>query len=71
MGYVTSLNHYKVIKNQITSNNSIPKVNSSLISSVRLLREKGESIRDISKTFSIGVETTMKIVKEHRIELIG
>jgi hypothetical protein len=47
------------------------KVNSSLISSVRLLREKGVSIRDISKTCSIGVGTTMKIVKEHGIEPNG
>ena len=47
------------------------KVNSSLISSVRLLREKGVSIRDISKTCSIGVGTTMKIVKEHGIEPIS
>ena len=38
------------------------KVNSSLVTSVRLLREKGVSIRDISKTCSIGVGTTYKIL---------
>ena len=40
------------------------KVNSSLVASVRLLREKGVSIRDISKTCSIGVGTTYSILRE-------
>ncbi len=39
------------------------KVNSSLVSSVKLLREKGVSIRDIAKTCSIGVGTTYKILQ--------
>jgi DNA invertase Pin-like site-specific DNA recombinase len=38
------------------------KVNSSLVSSVKLLREKGVSIRDISKTCQIGIGTTYKIL---------
>ncbi len=46
------------------------KVNSSLVSSVRLLREKGVSIRDISKTCSIGVGTTMKILNQNQIQPI-
>ena len=33
-----------------------------LLSSVKLLREKGVSIRDIAKTCSIGVGTTYKIL---------
>ena len=40
------------------------KVNSSLASSVRLLREKGVSIRDIAKTCSIGVGTTYSILRQ-------
>jgi DNA invertase Pin-like site-specific DNA recombinase len=40
------------------------KVNSSLISSVKLLRDKGVSIRDIAKTCSIGVGTTYSILRE-------
>jgi len=40
------------------------KVNSSLVSSVKLLREKGVSIRDIAKTCSIGVGTTYSILRE-------
>ena len=44
------------------------KINSSLIASIKMLREKGVSIRDIAKTCSIGVGTTMKILKENNIE---
>jgi DNA invertase Pin-like site-specific DNA recombinase len=40
------------------------KINSSLISSVKLLRDKGVSIRDIAKTCGIGVGTTYKILSE-------
>ena len=47
------------------------KINSSLIASVKLLREKGVSIRDISKTCSLGVGTVMKVIQENRIEPIG
>ena len=39
------------------------KVNTSLISSVKLLRDKGVSIRDIAKTCQIGVGTTYKILQ--------
>jgi DNA invertase Pin-like site-specific DNA recombinase len=39
------------------------KVNNSLISSVKLLRDKGVSIRDIAKTCQIGVGTTYKILQ--------
>lgn len=38
------------------------KVNSSLVSSVRLLRDKGVSIRDIARTCSIGIGTCYKIL---------
>ena len=44
------------------------KINSSLIASVKLLREKGVSIRDISKTCSLGVGTVMKVIQENKIE---
>lgn len=47
------------------------KINSSLIASVKLLREKGVSIRDISKTCSLGVGTVMKVIQENKIEPIG
>jgi len=47
------------------------KINSSLIASVKLLREKGVSIRDISKTCSLGVGTVMKVIQENRIETIN
>lgn len=40
------------------------KLNSSLISSVKLLRDKGVSIRDIAKTCQIGVGTTYKILRD-------
>lgn len=40
------------------------KVNDSLVSSVKLLREKGVSIRDIAKTCQIGVGTIYKILNE-------
>lgn len=40
------------------------KINSSLVSSVKLLREKGVSIRDIARTCSIGVGTTYSILRE-------
>ena len=43
------------------------KINSSLIASVKLLREKGVSIRDISKTCSLGVGTVMKVISENQI----
>jgi DNA invertase Pin-like site-specific DNA recombinase len=45
------------------------KINSSLIASVKLLREKGVSIRDISKTCSLGVGTVMKVIQENQISL--
>ena len=45
------------------------KINSSLIASVKLLREKGVSIRDISKTCSIGIGTCMNIIKMNQIEI--
>ena len=45
------------------------KINSSLISSVKLLREKGVSIRDISKTCSLGVGTVMKVISENQISV--
>lgn len=44
------------------------KLNSSLIASVKLLREKGVSIRDIAKTCSLGVGSVMKVIQEHKIE---
>lgn len=44
------------------------KINSSLVASVKLLREKGVSIRDISKTCSLGVGTVMKVIQENKIE---
>ncbi len=47
------------------------KINSSLIASVKLLREKGVSIRDISKTCSLGVGTVMKVIQDNKIELVG
>ncbi len=40
------------------------KINSSLVSSVKLLREKGVSIRDIARTCSIGVGTTYSILRD-------
>ena len=44
------------------------KINSSLVASVKLLREKGVSIRVISKTWSLGVGTVMKVLKENEIK---
>ena len=44
------------------------KINSSLIASVKLLREKGVSIRDIASTCSLGVGTVMKVIKSNQIE---
>jgi len=46
------------------------KINSSLIASIKLLREKGVSIRDISKTCSLGIGTVMKVISENKIEPI-
>ena len=46
------------------------KINSSLIASIKMLREKGVSIRDIAKTCSIGVGTTMKVLKNNEISPI-
>ena len=40
------------------------KINSSLIASVSLLREKGVSIRDIAKTCSIGIGSCYKILEQ-------
>lgn len=40
------------------------KVNSSLVSPAKLLRDKGVSIRDIAKTCIIGVGTTFSILCE-------
>lgn len=40
------------------------KINSSLIASVSLLREKGVSIRDIAKTCSIGIGSCYKILSQ-------
>jgi DNA invertase Pin-like site-specific DNA recombinase len=45
------------------------KINSSLIASIKLLREKGVSIRDISKTCSLGVGTVMKVISENNFEI--
>jgi len=44
------------------------KINSSLIASISLLRQKGVSIRDIAKTCSIGVGTCMKVLTQNQIE---
>ena len=38
-------------------------VNPSVITSVRLLREKGHSIHNIAKSLHIGVRTTQKILQ--------
>jgi len=46
------------------------KVNSSLIASIKMLREKGVSIRDIAKTCSIGVGTCMKVLQVNQINVL-
>jgi DNA invertase Pin-like site-specific DNA recombinase len=39
------------------------KLNASLVNAVNLLREKGVTVRDISKTCSVGVGTVYRILR--------
>lgn len=43
------------------------KINTGLINAVKMLKEKGVSIRDICKTCGIGIGTCYKIIRENEI----